>query len=177
MRICLDLDGVLGDFVGAAGKLLNFDPRVVTKWDFYEQVGVSKTAFWNAIHNQGSVFWEEIEPYPWYGELYSRCKRTAPTQILTSPSDHESSYQGKAAWLKKHLFLKPNQYFLGSEKTWLATSETVLIDDSDENCEAFNKAGGHVILFPQPWNANRFLADKAMEYTMQRLAELEGVIK
>lgn len=177
MKIALDLDGVLGDFVGATAKLLNFDPRLVNCWDYYPKVGTTKTAFWAAIHAQGHGFWEGIDPYPWCQTLYRSCKRVCPTQILTSPSDDIGCYSGKAAWIKKHLFLKPDEYMLGAAKHWVARPDTVLVDDSDENCRMFQEHGGHAILFPQPWNENRKLSESRMEYTLEKLAELEGVIK
>ena len=177
MKITLDLDGVLGNFVNAAAKLLNFHPGLVKRWDFYEDVGTTKDAFWAAIHAQGAKFWDDIEPYPWCFALYRICRGVSPTIVLTSPSDHESSPQGKVLWLKKHLYLKPNQYLLGAAKEFCAHPETVLIDDSDANCEKFREHGENAILFPQPWNENRQYAADNMSYTLEKLAELEANLK
>ena len=177
MKIALDLDGVLGDFVGATAKLLNFDPRVVTCWDYYPKIGTTESAFWKSIQAQGSQFWEDIAPYPWYAMLHRTCKRTAQAVVLTSPIDDPACHFGKASWLKRHLFLKPGDYLIGAAKEFCATPRTVLIDDSDKNCATFIEHGGRAILFPRPWNLNRSLSDSAVEYTLEKLAEMESELK
>lgn len=171
MKIFLDLDGVLGDFVGASAKLMGFDPRIVTTWDYYPLIGTTQEEFWNRIHSEGSRFWEEIEPYCWAKDLYEQCKKIAPTVILTSPSDHPSCVHGKAVWLKKHLGVGPSGYFMGSSKEFFAGPESVLIDDGDHNVEKFRANGGRSILFPQPWNKNREWPLNPVTFTMEILTE------
>lgn len=64
MRIYLDMDGVLCDFVGAACKLHGRDPATVTHWNFFKDWGMTAEEFWRPIHEAGEDFWANLEPYP-----------------------------------------------------------------------------------------------------------------
>lgn len=169
MRIFLDLDGVLADFAGASARVFNKPVDVIKDWGFYSALGTDEHGFWTRIHSIGADFWASIPPYPWYKRLYEECVRTAPTIILTSPSDHESSPQGKASWLKERLSLGPRGYLMGSAKEHLAHPGALLIDDADHNVDRFRGQGGRAILFPRPWNKNKHLTDRALTYTLEEL--------
>lgn len=171
-QICLDIDGVLADFVGGSAKLLGFDPKLVTTWHYYEQVGTTEAKFWEAIDNAGLDFWRELKKYYWADHLWLACCGRAQTILLTSPSNHHSSVSGKLLWMQSEFGLGFRDYLMGSPKDVCARPGTVLIDDSDDNCEKFLKAGGVAILFPRPWNKLRGLADDPMPYVLQQLVKL-----
>lgn len=172
MRILLDMDGVLADFVGGAAKLIGFDPALVTEWDFYPAIGETEDSFWKKISKGKSLFWEQLEEYPWSVNLITACNITAPTIILTAPSKHrlckEYSSIGKMRWMSNRWGPEFDDYYLGTKKEFCASPDSVLIDDNDKNCERFQQAGGRAILFPQPWNQNRDIKDK-VAFVMERL--------
>lgn len=159
MRICLDVDGVLVDFVGGAAKLLNYDPAVVTCWDYYPLIGKTEDEFWRAIDSAGSDFWHDLPIYPWAIKLIEDCRSTAPTILLTSPSQCPSSAHGKLRWIQSHLGRRFRDYLIGAKKEFCARPDTILIDDSDANYRKFEEHGGRAILFPRPWNQNRLIAE------------------
>ena len=155
MKICLDVDGVLVDFVAGAGKLLGYDPAVVNTWHYYTLIGMTEGEFWKAIDAAGSDFWADLPAYPWAQDLVKQCKATAPTILLTSPSQCPSSMHGKLRWMQAQFGRQFRDYLVGPKKEFCATPDTLLIDDSDSNCKKFQAAGGRAILFPRPWNDNR----------------------
>ena len=176
MKIALDVDGVLVDFVGATARLMGFDPAVVTMWDYYPAIGISEAEFWKKIEAVGADFWLNIDPYPWMGELLDRCKATAPTILLTTPSKAASSAAGKVLWMQHHFGHGFRDYLIGPKKEFCARPDTVLIDDSDANVNKFREHGGHAILFPRPWNDNRHLTSDPMAHTLDELQTLVEAI-
>ena len=61
---------------------------------------------------------------------------------------------GKFDWIKENLsqyFLR--QFSMSPVKDFCAMENSLLIDDSDENVNKFERAGGQAILMPRPWNS------------------------
>ncbi len=168
MKICLDMDGVLVDFVGGAAKVLNYDPAVVNCWDYYPLIGVTENEFWKAIDAAGSDFWAYMPEYPWCQQLYDDCCKHGPTILLTSPSQCPSSTHGKLRWMQEKFGRRFRDYLMGAKKEFCARPDTVLIDDSDANCKKFQDHGGRAILFPRPWNENRGM-DEPYSFVLEQL--------
>jgi 5'(3')-deoxyribonucleotidase len=163
-RICLDVDGVLADFIKAAIRVHGLDEEFVRRqwnlyrdprpWDMAEVIGCSTNAFWKPIHKAGEAFWEDLELLDHAKELYAACSDIAPTILLTSPSQHRSSHSGKSAWIQKHFGRSFRDYSISPRKDFCASPGVVLIDDSPEGCKLFAKGknGGWPILFPSIGN-------------------------
>lgn len=154
MEILLDCDGVLADFVTASieahGRSDTHDQ--IDSWDYFRDGwGMSPVEFWTAL--RGRDFWTDIRPYPWIAEFHKKLQELGTVTILTSPCDDTECASGKAIWLDKHLGIRPSATMIGSRKELLAKSKHLLIDDSESNVNKFRDAGGHAILFPQPWNS------------------------
>jgi predicted nucleotidyltransferase len=61
--------------------------------------------------------------------------------------DNSKTKEGKLTWLKKHnVTLKPNLVFNREDKSKFANSNSILIDDREDNVNEFIKAGGKAIL-------------------------------
>lgn len=170
-KICfIDMDGVLCDFVGAACQLFGKSEDFAANWPAGEYgmgkvLGCTEPQFWRKIEEHPE-FWEGMKPYPWCGELIELAKRNgyAP-YIATSPSLDPNSAKGKTEWIQKHIGRHFRDYFIGGKKGVLAAPGRVLIDDSDDQIAAFEKAGGYGVLFPRRWNANHQLSHDPMDYT------------
>ncbi|MCA9072771.1 MAG: hypothetical protein KDA84_27800 [Planctomycetaceae bacterium] len=179
-HIFLDMDGVLVDFSSAALRLHGVEdiewPR--GEWDFPKVLGISRGEFWSKIDSQGSEFWANLEPYPWYRELLDLVAEAAPFSILTSPSLSPSCPKGKLVWLSKHMPRRNGRVFrdflIGPAKHLLAKDSRVLIDDSDTNAENFRAAGGEVILFPRLWNRQHHHAESPLDYVRRALEKLHS---
>jgi 5'(3')-deoxyribonucleotidase len=159
-RILLDMDGVLVDFLGGALKALNrVHKQNITieeyatkfgKWETYDYYGISISDFWMSI---GLVpdFWYELEPIPWFRELYDFLKEFGEVTILTSPNYDPSCAEQKLRWLNSRMNIRSDSVFIGSRK-YLMAGNGILIDDYSKNIEAFREAGGEAILVPSTWN-------------------------
>jgi 5'(3')-deoxyribonucleotidase len=177
-HIFLDMDGVLTDFVSATVRL-HGQPDVLQNWppgerDIPQVLHVSRTHYWNLIDAQGADFWASLEPFPWFADLVALVREFAPMTILTSPSLAPTCLDGKVQWLYSHFPKEQGRrftdYLMGRQKHLLAQPRRVLIDDAEANVEDFRAAGGHAILFPQPWNANYAIQDRLAYVKSELLA-------
>lgn len=197
MKIFLDMDGVLANFVKAVVALfeVNYDemmqgwklgypghysvvPRLGSQLQREDKrvSGWNDDMMWDFINTEGGVeYWAGIEEYPWARDLRAFCLDLAPDEVyvVSAPARGPNSPAGKAIWLRQQLGLGPNKWMLGSRKDLLAKSDRILIDDSDDNVEAFRKAGGKAVLFPQVWNSAHKKADAPFAHVC---FELGGVV-
>ena len=154
----IDLDGVLVDFVGEflrRHKALGgqeVHESSVDRWAIHEVLGIHETTMWSRLEDEG--FWASLELYPWSRELLFACQSLGgQVAILSSPGHCPSTASGKMRWAAKHLPGVP--LILAHRKDLIAGPGRVLIDDSDDNCASWTRAGGRAVLFPQWWNAKR----------------------
>lgn len=160
MRIFVDLDGVLADFVGGALETFNqpspwSQEKNLGNYEIDKLLNLSTTKFWEPLNSH--AFWasldklidgfnmlEYLETYYPQGQIY----------ISTSPTLSPESSSGKHEWIAKHLPKYSRRTFIGPIKEVFAEiPNSILIDDSDSNVEKFIAAGGNAILWPQPWNS------------------------
>ncbi len=166
-HIFLDMDGVLADFVGAALRVHDRDDAL-DNWpkgerDVPKVLGISRNQYWKKLDAQGSDFWANLEPYPWFAELIEMVREVAPFTILTTSSLAPSCFEGKVRWLYEH-FPKVDRrrfrdFLIGEQKHLLAQPGRLLIDDAEHNVDSFTASSGRSILFPQVWNRNHRVAD------------------
>ncbi len=101
--IYLDVDEVLVDWVGAALRVLGFDPDAIREhwdsldprpWNLFDVIDYDVRLAWMLIDEQGPEFWATLRPFPWAFDLLGACREVAPVTLLTSPSMHPNSRQG-----------------------------------------------------------------------------------
>lgn len=162
-RIFLDMDGVIVDFDGEVNRRFG---RVSNphEWEYlYEQdFGMTAKEFWNKCDDD---FWRSLEFTKEAVDIfYALQSRDLIDRvcILSKPVSH--AYQGKADWIKKNLpqLYYNKQFLLGPNKDWCANPNALLIDDNEDHCRDFIKAGGEAFLFPRPWNICRTLEPVAV---------------
>ena len=170
MKIFLDLDGVLRDWIGGIYKLFDCEPIKSIKWstltDYVcKEYNISKSVFWE---RQNYYFWANLNPLPYMHQILDLLPRERVC-ILTSPT--LSSAGGTQAWIRKYLprFFDNKQYLIGPAKHFCAGLNSLLIDDNDKHCEKFEEWGGHAILVPQPWNKNYNKTGRRLDYLRERL--------
>jgi len=176
--IICDLDGVLVNFVEGAYRAHNRlseykEGETPTGWDFYEDWGMTEEEFWVPIHAEGAAFWDTLSPYPWSQQIIDLLLsgKYGGFILSTSPSRDPSSWIGKYNWIKHTFGLRFKDYTITECKWKLAHPDALLIDDSDANCEKFDKWDGSSILFPGAWNKNKKLANDPMSYVLPLLDE------
>ena len=171
MRYFLDLDGVIIAFAEGVIKWYNLDcsPEDFKKWG----------AVFNFFSGSEKVFWEGLTDKFWLGlEFTKEAKRiltlVEPLKpcILTSPS--HTSAGSKQQWIKENLpdYFNDGRYLIGPAKHFGAHSESVLIDDAEENIDKFKNEGGHVILVPRPWN--RLRGNDVLEHIKTELDKIKA---
>lgn len=132
MKWYVDLDGVLVDFTKQLCKLL--DKPLDRDFEFGND-----SKIWAKINKAGEQFWAEMDWMPDGHKLWDTLKKYDPT-VLTAPTNHESSVEGKKKWLKKNLPGVP--FIIEQDKTKYAEPESVLIDDREKNIKKWEGGGG-----------------------------------
>ena len=87
--------------------------------------------------------------------------------ILSDPSSTPEVFSGKAYWVEKNIPHYLPRLMLARNKSLLATSRNILIDDRDENILEFHLAGGHAVQVPRLWNAYWPIADVALKHVIE----------
>ncbi len=175
----LDCDGVYADFVTGILKAMGIPFPGYDAWpwgkvfDIFPLIG---TNWAEASKYCDADFWANLSWMPdgmaIYKEVFNRF-RVAETMLLTKPMDHDDSYTGKAQWVTEHMpALRRRLVPTHIVKAEFAYDlNCLLIDDSQENCDAFAAAGGSVILVPRPYNENDgiFFDGNAVLYVADRM--------
>lgn len=176
MRILLDVDEVLADWVGGACRKWAVDPlRVLAHWTPGEwgvvpplsaamglKASMTEEDFWRPLDNDAD-FWADLQMLPWAEELLRVVKDlTDDWFLVSSPSWCDSSYTGKIRWAKRHFGRSFNRLIVTPHKYALAMPGVVLVDDHEQNLDRFSygpkhptvtvATGGCGILFPRHHN-------------------------
>lgn len=156
-RVLLDVDGVLANFTAGAAALHGKDAESVTSWNFIESWGLTDSDFWTPM---GYDFWANLPVYEDAEKVVDLCERAVGAEhvcLLTSPCNTLGCDDGKRAWVRKHFPQFKRRLQIGAAKEFSASPFSMLVDDHDNNVDAFKRAGGWTCLYPRPWNRNRHL--------------------
>lgn len=165
MRIAIDIDGVLRDFVGSVHKQLIKHQLVVpetpqpkiTAWDmhqFYPEI--PKEKIYQFIFNSGytwSIF-ADAEPYPGAKQFVEDLEAAGHVVGLVT-SQNKNGWRGTVSWMHYTGVSASNIHcirFDRGEKSKSNLGYEVLLDDKPENVQDFIDNGGKAFLFDQPWN-------------------------
>ena len=174
----LDMDGVIADFTTALLLRLGITritnktwPLSIDSLSLEKALKVKSEVIEQVIDDP--VFWGEMKPFPWMGELLSLLDNFTII-LLTSPYKkvYNNCVAGKMAWIEKHLpeIFVERRYSFCKHKWICAGDNSLLIDDTDDNCNLFWRRGGRAILFPQRWNSNYYLISDRLGYVKKLLS-------
>ena len=166
MRLFIDMDGVIVDFVEGVRRWYECDDWNPTQWDIdFELLGTTRDEFWESLNNNS--FWLGC---PYHKEAMSLIKifnGYDPNWCILSSAPMANCFAGKALWIQKNLPDIYNQgrfYLCRRNKYFLAHPEAVLVDDHEGNYNEWVKYGGKAILVPRPWNYLKYLEPYLVEY-------------
>jgi 5'-nucleotidase len=160
VRILLDVDGVLGDFVSGARQWVNehhgltFVDEQITDYDLMTSFGLSSGG-WPPFIDWLSItrFCLKMPIYPGAVEFVDDLRKLGEVIAVTSPFvgvDHWES--DRRRWLEQHFAIGHGDLVFCKRKELVRGD--LLIDDKPENVEAFAKHPGQTgVLFTRPWNA------------------------
>lgn len=146
MKLYLDMDGTLVDFISQ-----------VNKYGFWLKDKTNKVD-WTKVIAKGSEFWNEMDWMPGAEEAFKKIQKMAAAGQLElyilSSIDFDEGREGKKLWIKSHtdfplenvLFVLEPEY-----KDRYADPESWLIDDRKKSLEPFKSAGGNIIEFTGDW--------------------------
>jgi len=176
MLILLDLDGVIINWLDGVCKWFDipYEPEAVTSWDIMPKLTeTTKTEFWNKLNTPD--FWEHLlDFYPDSINFIKELQKQHTVILCSSPAYGCAGYRQN--WIQKNLpdFFYAGDYILTPNKWVCANKNTILIDDSDNNCDKFNELGnGTSILYPQPWNRNKDITTNKHKFILNTLKEIK----
>jgi len=157
MKVLLDLDGVLADFVGAACRLHSrpnpyLESESLGNYGIQELLGIPDDLFWK---DMGEEFWASLDLLPDAREIVSLLERYHGVKnicILTSPVRTPGCTRGKMRWIEEHFPQFRRSFLIGPAKEFCAHENSILYDDYEQNILRFATAGGAAFLMPAPWN-------------------------
>lgn len=161
------MDGVLCDFMGAYTSFCNANEVQIAgfrdkkdKWKYWVPF-IESRGFEHLGYHPGS---RKLLDY-----LY---EKRVPVEILSSSggvANHDEVMDQKISWLTRAgIPFKPNIVPGRRHKKNFATSDSLLIDDTEDVIEAFIEAGGHAILHKT--------AEETIEQLEHKLTRWDGVI-
>lgn len=157
MKIFLDMDGVLADFVGGvckAHKRTCYDkPEHLGEFSLEKCWGVTAAEFWWPTNNWH--FWANLEKTYEADAIVAMAIDAVGVKnvaILTSPSLDPSCVPAKRAWVEKYYPQLAKTMIFSWRKGIIGGSHRVLVDDRDRNIDDWEEAGGYGVLVPRPWN-------------------------
>lgn len=140
MKLYLDMDGVLVDFLGH-----------VEKCQFFRKNG---KVDWDKVIEKGPQFWNEMGWIPGaekaFNELLSLSKAGKFELYILSAINFPSGVEGKKLWIQNHINFQLEKTIIVShsvDKAKYASPNSVLVDDREQCLTPFKEAGGKIIPF------------------------------
>lgn len=162
MKILIDMDGVVADFVGGIlNRLGKKSPYTDASklgdkgWDIVKLLEIEPSVFWDACD---ANFWLTLDKTPEADRIIEECyNHSDELCFLTSPCRTPGCMDAKVAWADWHF---PGIPILLSRavkgglppKSFVASPLNYLIDDNSDNVDSFVNSGGQAFLLPRPWN-------------------------
>jgi hypothetical protein len=147
-KIYCDMDGVLCDFENRFEHFTGLTPdqyRAKAQKEYGDKKVDEK--FWDIIDHQiGLRFWRGMSWMPGGRELWDYIKPYKPS-LLTAPSWHNSSREGKQLWVQDHIPGTPIVFKQADKKADLSGPNIVLIDDREDTIINWKSKNGIGILY------------------------------
>jgi hypothetical protein len=170
-RLFLDLDDTLNSFTLPVLAMLGCNVGHFDYHKYPHEVGYDIMEAYAKLKPRGAKtltipqFWDSIPREMWASVPRSlECELILDLAdshfgrrnicLLTSPTKDPNCLAGKADWIQGNMpsFLW-RQFLIGPRKYFCAREDSLLVDDSDEQVNAFRAHGGNAILVPRPWNS------------------------
>jgi 5'(3')-deoxyribonucleotidase len=176
MKCYVDMDGVIADIVPAWLSYRGL--RMPERWpdgnyNLAEIFNIPPALVWRGCDED---WWENLPKTPDADRIIDIVERRFALReiyIVSKPVVNDGA-TGKLRWLQRHYPRFLGRYLLTPCREVLANAEAVLIDDSSENIDLFNRCGGRGLLLARLWNRRFAKSNQAAEDLECRLAETLG---
>lgn len=158
--IFLDLDETLCQCVRSLLTLHGEDIDAIDWprgwYDLPSLLAMTDRQLWAPVERRGEAFWAALEKTPWADRLLHSVQRAKLPWCICSRVFSSDSLRGKQRWLRRYYGDDVAQRLVpvypGVCKGLFAAPGKLLIDDCEENCDAWREAGGVAWTVPQQWN-------------------------
>ena len=152
LKVYIDLDGVLVDFVSGIRKYFGINKKwPAGQWEVAKALGIDPERLDYLMCKE--EFWAGLKPTVEFDRLVALLARSFGYQrlaICTTP--HKNHVAGKYEWIRKYAAWAENNVIFARDKSFYAEPKSILIDDKTSTILEFRSRGGIGILFPRPWN-------------------------
>lgn len=189
IRIALDMDGVVTDFMG--DLFYHFGIEMVNPynsscglelevgcWDtipaICEHLKITERELWNELNED---FWGNMSWTKRGSDLLELCEDAVGKDnmfLLSSPANPISA-SGKIKWVNHHLPDYNSRLHLAKNKGFASSPFTILLDDGHHNIESFKKYAGLTVLVPSYYNADHELMSSLYTTVQHRLSKMKMV--
>lgn len=171
-RVLLDVDGVCGDFITPALRVIedlcgaSIAHDDVSVWDFADQYLESeadRAEYWRRVTAPG--FCAAIEPYPTVREGVALLQSYADVYVVTSPMATSQTWMHeRQEWCREHLGLHYKHVIHTHAK--YAVSGLMLVDDKPEHVERWQAANprGVGVLWARRYNEHASQLRRASQW-------------
>jgi len=180
MIVFLDVDGVLANWNAGVFEKLGmhyaYDKWPFAKgrdgWDWNKEIGKNFTEISDLCDFD---LWANLPWMPDGKEIYGVVRDIfgeASIRLLTAPMPNVDSASGKMEWVYRNLpQLKRKVIITTAPKDVFAqVPDSILVDDSSTNVDAWRDAGGKAVLVPRWWNDDHHLSLFTLSTISKRLA-------
>lgn len=169
VRLVLDMDGVVADFVTALCTTHNRPSPYDNGYDRWDME--NSPEFGHMSRNEmfkpckDADWWEAVPKLPDADLIVETCLDLLPAENIVVGTATTwpvgPCTDGKIAWWKKHYpeTGMHNRVIATPHKHFLAAPFTVLVDDKESNIRHFEEHSGNVLMIPRPWNSLRDVRD------------------
>lgn len=178
-RVLLDVDGVLGDFLGHSFPVLEkltgrkWAYADFQTWDIFDTVSREyERAFFDEINQPG--WCQSIPVFSGSQDGVRRLMEISDLYVVTSPMNHVPTWMyEREQWLLKHFGI-PHKRVVHTSAKYLCLGD-VLIDDRPANIEAWEKEhlGGRGFLWHQTYNRASTVGKRVLSWD-QTIEALQG---
>lgn len=188
-QLFLDVDGVLCDWNKGAHELHSL-PYVQGEWPYklgpdgwYWNEQLEKPIVIEAIFRpMDRKFWANLEWLPDGKEILRICEAKVGRKnicLLTNPWNGDGVVDGRKDWIRNNMpyYVENDQYLIGPCKKACAHSESILVDDRQQNIIDWQNNEGIGVMVPRAWNSRYKLRHVAAEHVEQRLHSIVRINK